>query len=395
MGQNLAINFTQARLTAMSASAKGRISLRDIKVNGLTFVVTSRDSRSFYLVKRIRGVPARIRIGAWSDITVEKARQIAVEYLGKIAVGEEPRQDKNAHKTVPTLTTLFEHWLETYAKIQKRTWKEDVRMFNKYCNSIKKKHLNELNKMNITEWHRKIGNKHGHCQSNKVIKLIRSLFRVSDELGYTNSNPCTDIRMFPEKERKRFLLPTELEAFRLAVMQEKPVWRDLFLMLLFTGQRKSNVCQMRWADVDLQNKLWYVTGTQFKNNKPQAIVLSENACEILQRRYNDPQKNETWVFTHDSRNQHVGCPACAWERILKRSKITGLHIHDLRRTFGSWQAIMGTSLPIIGKSLGHVSTKSTEIYARLITDPVRESVEKATQKIVELWDNKNNQQEKD
>jgi integrase len=299
MRQNLAINFTQARLTAVSAPAKGRISLRDIKVNGLTFVVTFRDSRSFYLVKRIRGVPARIRIGAWSDITVEKARQIAAEYLGEIAHGQDPRQAKNAHKTAPTLTTLFEHWLETYAKVQKRTWKEDVRMFHKYCNSIRKKHLNELNKMNITEWHRKIGKEHGHCQANKVFKLIRSLFRVSDELGDTDSNPCTDIRMFPEKERERFLLPTELKTFRLAVMQEKPVWRDLFLMLLFTGQRKSNVCQMRWADVDLQNKLWYVTGTQFNNNKPQAIVLSENACEILQRRYTEPQKNETWVFTCD------------------------------------------------------------------------------------------------
>jgi integrase len=53
-------------------------------------------------------------------------------------------------------------------------------------------------------------------------------------------------------------------------------------------------------------------------------------------------------------------------------------MHDLRRTLGSWQAAGGTSLLIIGKSLGHRSESATRIYARLATDPVRESVEKAT-----------------
>lgn len=32
-----------------------------------------------------------------------------------------------------------------------------------------------------------------------------------------------------------------------------------------------------------------------------------------------------------------------------------IHIHDIRRTFGSYQAITGASLQIIGKSLGHKS----------------------------------------
>lgn len=46
---------------------------------------------------------------------------------------------------------------------------------------------------------------------------------------------------------------------------------------------------------------------------------------------------------------------------------------------GSWQAITGASLPIIGKSLNHKSHQATAIYARLDLDPVRASVEKATE----------------
>jgi hypothetical protein len=55
-----------------------------------------------------------------------------------------------------------------------------------------------------------------------------------------------------------------------------------------------------------------------------------------------------------------------------------VQIHDLRRTLGSWQALGGSSLQVIGKSLGHTQVSTTAIYARLTIDPVRESVGKAT-----------------
>ena len=40
--------------------------------------------------------------------------------------------------------------------------------------------------------------------------------------------------------------------------------------------------------------------------------------------------------------------------------------------------VLASSLLIIGKSVGHRSESATRVYARLATDPVRESVEKAT-----------------
>jgi hypothetical protein len=56
-----------------------------------------------------------------------------------------------------------------------------------------------------------------------------------------------------------------------------------------------------------------------------------------------------------------------------------IRIHDLRRSLGSWQAVTGASSYVIGKSLGHKSQQATAIYARLNLDPVRASVEKATE----------------
>ena len=64
--------------------------------------------------------------------------------------------------------------------------------------------------------------------------------------------------------------------------------------------------------------------------------------------------------------------------MLNNAGLTNLRIHDLRRTLGSWQAKSGASLAIIGKSLNHKNQTTTAIYARLDLDPVRDSVNTAT-----------------
>jgi integrase len=181
-------------------------------------------------------------------------------------------------------------------------------------------------------------------------------------------------------------MPDELKKFYDAVMQETPLWRDFLFVLLFTGQRKRNVCQMRWGELDLPRGLWYVAGETMKNGEPLVVVLSSNALAILKERFHAPNKHTEWVFPSERTSGAVTDAKKAWERVRNRSGLTDMRMHDLRRTLGSWQALTGTSLQIIGKSLGHKSMKATEVYARLTTDPVREAVEKATQKMTEHWD---------
>ena len=63
---------------------------------------------------------------------------------------------------------------------------------------------------------------------------------------------------------------------------------------------------------------------------------------------------------------------------LQHYEMRDLHIHDLRRTLGSWLASSGTSLPIIGRVLNHKTPEATKVYARLIVAPVRNAMEEAT-----------------
>ena len=104
--------------------------------------------------------------------------------------------------------------------------------------------------------------------------------------------------------------------------------------------------------------------------------MSPEAIEILQNR--KLSDNAIFVFPGSGKSGHLEEPKKGWKRILERAGIDNLRIHDLRRTLGSWQAKTGASLPIIGKSLNHKNQNTTAIYARLDLDPVRNSVNTAT-----------------
>jgi integrase len=158
-------------------------------------------------------------------------------------------------------------------------------------------------------------------------------------------------------------------------MEPNRAMRDFFLMCLYTGARCGNVLSMKWEDIDFSINEWRIPDT--KNGEPVRIPLIEEALEILRDRSWIKESSMPWVFPGHGKSGHLEEPKAAWKRILDRAGLKNLRIHDLRRTLGSYQAIAGASLTIIGKSLGHKSPQSTAIYARLSNDPVRASMTSA------------------
>ena len=61
------------------------------------------------------------------------------------------------------------------------------------------------------------------------------------------------------------------------------------------------------------------------------------------------------------------------EGVAKRAGLEGVRIHDLRHTHASYGAGAGLGLPIIGKLLGHTQASTTQRYAHLDADPLRDT----------------------
>lgn len=378
MAETSRFSFTVERLAKLATPTAGRVYHYDEKVPGLCLCVTPAGAKTFYLYRKIDKRPERVRLGKYPDVSLSDARDAAKEMIGEIAKGRDPAAERRARRESPTLKQLFDHWLKTHAKPRKKTWKDDERIFKKYFGRLSGRRLKTIHKADVQAWHTQLGAKHGQYQANRARALLSAMWGCCDDLGVNLPNPCAGVKRFKEESRERFLLPDEMRRFFAALATEEPLWRDFFLLCLFTGARRGNVAAMRWEQLDLTKGLWYIPGSAMKNGQPMVVVLAEPAKTVLQSRSHIRDVSE-WVFPTNGRSDEgrIVDPRKAWGRVLKVSGISDLRMHDLRRSFGSWQAAAGASLAIVGKSLGHRDHKATEVYARLQLDPVRASVEAA------------------
>lgn len=368
------ICFTKRLLTTLHQPGE-RADYRDTKTPGLLASLRPGGTFTFYLYRRIDGRPVRLRLGTFPAMTVEQARDAAARHNGQIADGHNPQTTRRMKREQATFGELADHWIEAHAKPRKRTWKKDQSKCERILKHWANRPLSSITKAEVHSLHNRLGRERGCYGANRVLSLVRAMFNKADDLGFQGENPCRGVKKFPEEKRDRFLHRDELPRFFESLAQEpNATFRDFFLTCLLTGARRGNVESMCWADIDMQQAVWRIPQT--KRGEPQTVPLSPPLVKLLTDRKAITNGNE-WVFP-GQRSKHLTESKAAWTRLRARANLPGLRLHDLRRSLGSWQAMTGASLPIIGASLGHTEASTTMVYARLQLAPVREAVDKAT-----------------
>jgi integrase len=375
-------NFTKQQLNQLPNPTNGqRAYYYDSKgPRGFGIAVSAGGRKTFILYRKINKRPERIALGLYPDLSVELGRKKAAELNGLIAKGENPAAQKRQVRDEMTLKELFLQFGEHYAS-QKRTWLEMQREFNVYLHAWHFRKISSIRRLDVVALQTSLKQKNGLYIANHVIRLLSSMFNRASEWGWKGENPVAHLSLFKETKRQRFLLPEEVAAFFDAVNAEpNKTIRDFIYVCLLTGGRRANVQAMAWPQIDFNLKIWTVSAAEAKGGETLTIPLLPQVLEILTRRRETATSE--WVFPGSGRTGHLVEPKSAWKRILKAAGLSDLRLHDLRRTLGSWQAIMGSSLLVIGKSLGHKNASSTQIYARLSNSAVRESMEKATRALL-------------
>lgn len=266
------------------------------------------------------------------------------------------------------LSDLFAIWLRDYARMHCKSWKEFQRQFELYLSSWADRQLDTIRRHDVVALHAQLARERGKSAANKAVELLSMLYNRAIEWElFDGRNPAERVRKFRIQPRERFLQPDELPRFLSAVQQlRNPTTRDFFLMLLFTGQRRRNVAEMQWDQIDFERAVWRIPRT--KNGSSHLLPLTEESLTVLRRRQGC---HAVWVFPREDGTGPIWCRWTAWKRLLAKSGLSDLRMHDLRRTLASWQAATGAPLPVIGATLAHRDPKSTAIYARMQVEPVR------------------------
>jgi len=242
--------------------------------------------------------------------------------------------------------------------------------------------LSSIGRRELHELHIKIADENGRTAANRALELVRAVYnKAIDWELYEGKNPAINFRRFRLPQRERFLQPSELARFfkEVEAIPSRDT-RDFIYLALYTGARKSNLLTMRWEEIDFEGRVWHIPVT--KNGTPQTVPLIPQAIEVLERRRATVGawgSGQGFVFAtrQGAGSGHYENPYRAWKKLCIRAKLPNLRIHDLRRSMGSWEALTGANLPVIGRTLNHTDLKSTAIYARVNLAPVRAAMEKA------------------
>ncbi|KQU78178.1 MULTISPECIES: site-specific integrase [unclassified Rhizobacter] len=414
--------FDRKTLSAIVAPQK-RTTYLDEETRGLILDVTVNGVKTFRVYRKVAGRPERITLGRFNpslpdsrefprdtdllkamlaqpELNVRMARRLAEAVNLQLDSGRNPAETKRQARGELTLGQMLDRYIKDHAEPHKiRTLSMIRENFQRYLGALpdepRKKHGKERTKPPFAvNWeHRRLSSirteeirklqlaavkERTYATANRIVELLRRLYSKAILWGeFKGPSPVDGISLFSEVKRDRFVQAGEMPAFWKALDEEtNEPFRDYVMLALLTGARAGNLMSMRWADIDLQASEWRIPDPDSKNGESMRVVLVPEAIDILERRRLD--SISSWVFPADSASGHITPPKKPWAALLKRAGIANLRFHDLRRSLGSWQARTGASLIIIGKSLGHKSHEATQIYARLDTDPIRESVTRAT-----------------
>jgi integrase len=375
-------SFNKKLLASLAGKPK-RYTILDSQTKGLGVVIFPSGAKSFFHVRKVRGYPERRTLGAFPELSLDVARGKAADLNSRLATwksndyaGPSPiSQERGTY----TLGELIDQYVERQVKPNAKDAEKGAQavqyLVGPYLSSWKHRPITSIRRKDVSELLAKLGRERGQSSANRTVQLLRRVYYFAErEELFTGVNPASRHKLFREKSRVRFLTAEEMPRFLAALDKERNIdLKDFVYISLFTGARMSDVLQMKWSDVDLDRATWMVPDP--KNSESYQVALVPELVARLRAR---SHLSAQWTFPSYGKTGRRMNPKASWKAFVKRAGIPDLHIHDLRRSLGSWQAALGSSLPIIGKSLGHTSTAATAIYARLNLEAVRPAVQSAT-----------------
>lgn len=329
----------------------------DTDITGLGLKVTPKGRKTFLVQYRPGGRKSPTRklfIGQYGTVTVHKARQEASQILGLRAEGRDPaleRQQSRQRAASDRFSDVANDFLAKHAS-QNRTVDETARIIRR--NALPKwgsRSTHQIGKRDVNDLLDAVVARGSPIAANRLLAALRKLFNWSVSRGIITASPCTGISApHREKSRDRVLSNDELLTIIKAARAIGGVFGGIVQMLIFTAQRRNEVSESTWSELNLDQGMWTIPGERTKNEKPHFVHLSDQAKAVLAKM---PTVGE-FVFTSNGKTPFSGFSKSK-KRLDDVSGVTEWRLHDLRRTVTTGMATLGIAPHIADKVMNHLT----------------------------------------
>ena len=335
-------------------------------------------SISFILKTRIGGRQTIITIGRYGVLTIQAARAEALRLLGMISSGQDPIEARDLQEF--RVRDIANAWLARHVcNLKPSSAKRYECLIRDYIGpKLGRIYADKVTPQMVVRFHDALGNK--PRTANYCVSTISSMWGWANKRGLINlENPCLGIQRYDEVKRKRYLTAPEIKLLAEAFREEEqinPCAVAAIKILIMTGARLGGILSAKWDWIDGDILKLPDSKTGAKDITLPSPVL--NVLSSLPRIKGNP-----YIIVGKKSGQHMINLRKPWMRIVKRAGIEHVRLHDLRHSFASFAVSSGASLTLIGGQLGHRSIATTQRYAHLSRDPVRQATETTANIIAE------------
>ena len=348
-----------ARTIETAKPGKARKEIPDARMPGLYLVLQPSGTRSWAVRYRSGGCPRKHTLGSYPNIDLKTARDLASKALRAAAEGRDPGREKANDRAAgrDTVEAIAGQFIKRHCARKNRpsTATGTERLLRQYVLPRWGARLaRDITRRDVIDLLDRIVDAGKPIAANRTLAAVRKMFNwclerdILQETPFAGVKPPTD-----EQPRDRVLKGSELRAVWLAANQLGGPFGALVKLLILTGQRRDEVAQMQWAEVNLEAALWLLPPERVKNKLAHEIPLSAPVIAVLRAL---PRIGDQFMLTTSGES-----PSSNYSKHKRRldallpADMLPWRLHDLRRSVASGMAQIGVSLPVIEKCLNHIS----------------------------------------
>lgn len=212
---------------------------------------------------------------------------------------------------------------------------------------------------------------------------LKAMFNKAKDWEYIKENHFIKVKL-PKKQKTAPLFLNKESLQSICEKLKNPLVKKVVHLAFNTGMRLDEIVNLTWRNVDLNGRTITVGDENYitKGRTQRYIPINDEMLKLLSKMQTKKRNNKIipirndYVFDKGANRKYTGDyfskqfkSACKEAKVDER-----IHFHTLRHSFASNLAQKGVSLYIIKELLGHSSIATTEIYAHLNLDSLREAI---------------------
>ena len=235
-----------------------------------------------------------VALGSFPAFSLGDARALRADYLSLLAKGIDPQvqAEVTEEQQQIALDSIFSNvaanWFQLKSKSVTPDYAKDIwRSLDKdVFPAIGEIPVQEIKARSIVEALDPIKARGALETVRRLVQRINEIMIYAVNTGLIDANPASGVGMAferPKKQNMPTLRPEELpKLMRSLVMSNLSVpTRCLIEWQLLTLVRPSEASGTRWAEIDLEAKLWTIPAERMKAKREHIVPLSPQALEIL------------------------------------------------------------------------------------------------------------------